>query len=251
MLSASVTAIGTVLILLLMARAVRGGFVSRFPFFYSYIVFNLLFIVSGIAILLLLPRDYPLAYWFSFLISLIVEFAILVEASDHIFAPYPAVRQLGRALCGVICAVFLIFYIGPALFYHAPSSIILLGLVKKTAVAKSAIILALLGTARYYKLRLGRSVTGILLGFSLILAARIANFELAGNLGRILYAPVLRIVYPLAWTLGALVWVVALWNYQPVEAGRPPAGGLGLQNPLPVETQLDKINDTLVKLLER
>ncbi len=46
----------------------------------------------------LYPQVYPSAYWIYYLVSILVEFTVLVEISDQIFQPFPAIRNLGRAL---------------------------------------------------------------------------------------------------------------------------------------------------------
>lgn len=251
MFSESVTIIGIGLMVLLLTRAIQGGVVPRLPFFYSYIAYVLVGELVTLTFLYLRPTYYPTAYWFYFLLSHIVEFAVLLEVSDHIFEPYPAVRSMGRLLCTLICGVFLTIYIVPFFIERIPSNRVWWDLVKYASLTKALIILILLASVRFYKLSLGRSITGILLGFSIYLGVSIANFELAETYGGSLYAPIFRLVLPLSWTLGALVWVVALWNYEPSVVAEQRVRAREQKTPALVDAQLARFNDTLLKLMQR
>lgn len=251
MFSAAVAITSIVFLVLLLTRAIQGRFVSRLPFFYCYVAYILMGTIVTLAVLFFLPEYHPTIYWFYFLLSHIVEFAVLLEVSDHIFEPYPSVRSLGRLLCGLICAIFLAFYIVPALLLNAPSSEVMLDLVKRTSLTKAVIILVLFAAARIYRLRLGRSIAGVLLGFSICVGVSVANYELAGIYGRAIYAPILRVVYPLSWTLGSLVWVVALWNYEPGVVAERQVRAREQKTPVFVDAQLARFNDTLLKLMQR
>ena len=251
MFSAAVAIIGLALLVILLARAIEGGFVSRLPFFYFYIAYILAGTILTLGCRHFLPQHYPSVFWFYFLVSQVTEFAVLIEVSDHIFEPYPTIRSLGRFLCGSVSSVFLVVYIFPSFLQHGQSSNIVLGLVKRTSLTKALIILVLLAAVRSYKLVLGRSISGVLLGFSIYLGVNIANFEMAEIYGAALYAPTFRIVGPLSWTIGSLVWVIALWRYEPgVQASRRPlAPEQGIT--VPLHTQLDRFNDTLFRLLQK
>jgi hypothetical protein len=251
MFSAAVVITSIVLLVLLLTRAIQGRFVSRLPFFYSYAAYVLFRTFVDLGVLAFLPRYHASVYWFGFLFLLVVEFAVLIEVSDHVFEPYPAIRSLGRLLCGLICAGCLAFYIVPALLLKAPSSQVMLDLVKRTSLTKAFIILVLFAAARIYGLRMGRSITGVLLGFSIYLGVNIANFELAQTYGRALYAPVLRVVAPMAWTLGALVWVVALWSFEPSVVMRQQVHENKRGTAVPLSAQLARFNNLLLKMLER
>jgi hypothetical protein len=251
MFSAAVTIVSVGLLAVLLTRAVRGGFLPRFPFFYSYIVYMLLRTVVSVGIMFFLPQYHAAEFWFSFAIWQIVEFAVLIEISDHIFERYPAIRSLGRLICASLTFIFLVLYIFPAFASSGSPSEMILELAKRASLTKAAIVLVLLIAQRLYNLRMGRSVTGILVGFSIFLGVSIANFQLAEHYGRAVYAPIFRIVGPLSWTLALLVWAVALWNYEPGFAGSRPPDDENRAGAVPVAAQLARFNHLLLKLLQR
>ena len=73
----------------LIGRGAENTLFRHFPLFYSYLIFNF----SGSACLFLIywrfPQIYPSAYWIYYLVSVLVEFTVLVEISDHIFSRVP------------------------------------------------------------------------------------------------------------------------------------------------------------------
>lgn len=146
---------------------------------------------------------------------MVVEFAVLIEASDHIFKPYPSIRLFGRFLICCISAVFFFVYIMPPLMRQGSSSVMMLELVKRGSLTKGVIILALLAAVRYFRLPLGRNVSGILLGSALYLATNMANAALAEYFGYGLYYRTFAVVLPLGYTLSLAVWTIALWRYEP------------------------------------
>jgi hypothetical protein len=251
MLSTALTISFFVLGPILIIRAAQGKYLFRFPIFYSYIVYM---VVSGAIVTglyLSASAHYPVAWWFRYLLSLLVEFAVVVEISDHLFSPYPAIRQLGRLLVAGICVTFFFLYILPSLMEVRPASITILDLAKRTSVTKAAAIIILIAAARYYHLRLGKNVAGMLVGFSFYLAVNVANFALAETYGRQLYAQTLGTLLQLSYALCLLVWTVSLWRYEPVlQTDREvPETAEKVSEPLAV--QLGRFDTALTRLFRK
>jgi NADH:ubiquinone oxidoreductase subunit K len=235
----------------LLWRARQCRLLARFPFFYSYIVYNLCFTSVAYALYWIRPSLYPSAYWLYFLLSILVEFAVLVEISDHSFQPFPAIRNLGRGLTVLISATFALVYILPAILQPSPTpSSALLDFALRASVTKAVILAVLLLTASHFGLKLGRNVVGLILGFSIFLGISVANFAAAQSFGRALYARILWVMSPIAFTLCLLVWTIALWESapMPITGSMPPAGD-GDSETLAFE--LARFNNTLSKLLHK
>jgi hypothetical protein len=238
--------------LAIIIRAVQGGILSRFWLFYSYLTYVL---ITGLltigAYYLLAPGSYASVYWFVFLITVIAEFAVLVQVGDYIFDPYPAIRQIGRFLTVSIGVMFIALYIGPSLLEPRPRSLAILDLVIRSSVAKAAIVIVLLGVARHFRIPLGRNIAGIMMGFSIYLALNTATFALAETYGRSQYGQTFATVGPVIQTLTFLVWAVALWEPQPdlLSNREVPGGQEGISEPL--TRQLGRFNTALTRLLRR
>jgi hypothetical protein len=241
---------GSVLQIVLLWRGWRCGLFSRFPLFYSYIAY--LFFGSTMAFLIsqTYPAYYPTFYWRFFLVLVLVEFGVLVEISDHMFNPYPAIRRLGRFLAGCVCGIFS-FYIVSALMQRRSLSVTTFDLFKRVSITKAVIIIVLLTMARYYRLPVGKNVAGLMLGFSVYLGINIANFALAETFGRAVYSGLFAVVTPLSFTVCLLMWTIKVWRYEPVlpEAGR--LTGVAHKVSEPVIYQIDRLNQTLTRVLRR
>jgi len=232
-------------------RLIQQKCVSEFPFFFSYLAYM---VASGAVVTFVYyaaPGTYPTAGWLRFLISLLAEFAVLVEVSDHIFKPFPAIRKLGRLITVLLCVTFSVIYVIPSLMELRPSSITLLDLAKRLSLTKAVMIIVLLAAARYYRIHLAKSISGILLGFSTYLAISVANFAMAEIYGRALYARTLSTVVPLSYTLCLVIWTIAFWHLEPSTVlprwVAPSRGAFGE----PLDRQLEKFNTALTRLIRR
>ncbi len=190
---------------------------------------------------------YSAAAWVRLLLSNLAEFAVLVEISNHIFKPYPAIRGLGCILTLSIGLILLLVYILPFLFHPHPFDITFLELTKRISLAKGAIILVLLGAAHYYRLLLSRNVSGMILGFALYLSIGVANHTAVQYFGEALYSGLLNIIFLLSYDLCLLVWAISLWRYEPVQA----ANRNLRQGEEPLSNQLGRFDTTLMRLLRR
>jgi len=199
----------------LLVRARHEQTVGRFPLFYSYIAFTLLWSVPSVIIYYATPRYYASWFWFCFLVTLLAEFAVLQEASDHIFDPFPSIRRLGRLITVSVGSAFLLLYILPALMRRGSSITAIFDLTKRTSVTKAIMIVVLLAAARLYRLPLGRNVAGLLLGFAAFQAINVANVSLVTRFVWS-YAEIFAVVGPLSYVLALTIWNVALWRYEPV-----------------------------------
>jgi hypothetical protein len=192
---------------------------------------------------------YPYAYWLYFLLSIVVEFAVLVEISDHLFEPFPAIRQLGRLLTIIISLVLGLVYILPTILYPHGGQSVLLGFALRASLTKGVILSALLLAARHYRLQIGRNVAGLILGFSIYLGVNVVNFAAYGLFSH-LYDNILWVMSPIAYTLCLGVWLVALWDFVPVPRARTTSPIAGRDSEV-VVLELTRFNNELSKFLNK
>ncbi|PYV34254.1 MAG: hypothetical protein DMG22_06765 [Acidobacteria bacterium] len=234
---------------LLLMRAKPARLLSRFPFFYAYVFYMAATGVIAEWLYLRKSGVYPEATWVRLLTGLLAEFIVLLEVSDHLFTRFVAVRRLGRLIALVVCAAFFLAYVAPALSEPHNSRELILEFFKRASLTKAVIIVALLAACRFYRLPLEREVSGILIGFSVFLTSNVVNSTLGQQFSPAVIERAFGIIGPVSYTLGMLVWTVALWNPKPALAAQPasaegrPAVGL--------ELRLEKLNTTLTRLLRR
>jgi hypothetical protein len=190
---------------------------------------------------------YPSIYWLYFLVSILVEFAVLVEISDHIFNSQPALRYLGRLITVVISAVLALTYILPVILHSSDRLPALLGFALRASVTKVIVLAVLFFVARHYRSNLGKQVTGLMLGFSIYLGVNIPNLAASMAYDPALYSRFLWIMSPIAFTLCLLVWTTALWDVVPSPSGNI----MPSRDSQTVALELARFNNELSKFLEK
>ncbi len=245
-----VTSFGAlVLVTLLLVRGVGDRHAKLFPLFYSYLIFLFCSTVAGYVVYWTRPDLHASVYWFSYVLSIVVEFAVLAEISDHIFQPFPAIRNLGRALTIAISIGFGAVYILPTILHSPSMQMALLDFALRASLTKAIILAVLFYAARHFGLKLGKNVAGLMLGFSIYLGVNIANFACVEYFGN-LYTSILWVMSPMAYTLCLLVWMVGLWEFAPMPGSRPaPAVAEGNSETLGLE--LERFNNALSRFLHK
>lgn len=232
----------------LLWRGKRQGVLGRFPLFFSYVAYTFAWSAGTLALYWFWPQSYASAFWYFFLLKLVVEFAVVVEICDQLFRPFPAVALLGRLVNLSLTAVLFAVYILPALVEPQGGALTVLDLVKRTSLAKALIIIVLLAAARLYGLPFGRTVAGLMLGLTFHLAINVANFTLAEIYGREIYGGVFAVVGPLSYVIAMAIWTQAMWRYEParlVAAARPAPETRDL------DVELDRLDSALARLRRR
>jgi hypothetical protein len=179
---------------------------------------------------------------------MLAEFAVIAEASDQIFSAYPMIRRLGRLLTGLICVILFAVYVIPPLTVPQSSFTALLELDKRLAMTKAALIFILLMVARLNKLRLGKNVYGMMLGFLIFVTIGMVNIQLVQTYGANLYFKAYTLVQPVAFVLALSIWTVALWRYELASVGFSQDG-----RPFPdtLSERLGRYNSELSRLFRR
>ena len=231
-------------------RGISSRHFKLFPLFYSYMAYVLcgstvMYLVYGLD-----RRAYPSVYWFYYLISILVEFSVLVEISDHIFQSLPAVRRLGRALTIVTSGVLALLYVLPAIVWSHYLRPALLDFALRASVTKIVVLIALFFASRQFRSKLGKNVAALMLGFSIYMGVNVANLAAAKAFDPAIYGQVLWILTPTAYALCLLVWTIALWDTVPARSADivSLAGGKG---PKEVALELAHFNSELSKLIEK
>jgi len=235
---------------LLVLRGARIRLFRLFPLFYSYIIYAFCGSLGMYVIYWLYPRAYPYTWWIYFLISVLAEFSILVEISDQLFRPFPAIRNLGRALTVLVTAVFGLFYVLPTILGSSGRSLAVSSFVVRTFVTKAIILAVLFYMAHHYNSQLGRNVGGLMLGFSIYVAINVAMMGSAQASRSVLLAHMIWFMEPLAFALCALVWTISLWELSPMPEMQAVSIATG-EDSRTVALELTRFNSELSKIMHK
>ncbi len=229
-------------------RGKKARLLSRYPLLYSYVAYTFLWSYTTFLIFWLMPVLYPSTYWAFYLLWLLAKFAVIAAISDQIFEPYPAIRYMGRFVVILVVVAFSALFILPTLIQHSPSASAILKFSLWASLAKVAIIAAVIVTAHYYRLRLSRTTTGLMTGFVLHLGVTGTSLAVGDAFGKELSAFIFRFIVPSGWVVCLLVWMVTLWNPEPVTEEAP---DLQIQPDWVLSHEIDRLNEALSKRLGR
>jgi hypothetical protein len=235
---------------IVLLRGAMTKSMKQFPLFYSYVIYVFCGTVVMYTVYWLDRPAYPSAYWLYFLVSILVEFAVLVEISDHIFQNLTALRLLGRAITIIISAIFAIFYMLPVILWSHGRPYALLAFALRASVTKVVVLVVLFWVAHHFRSELSRNVRGLMLGFSLYLGVSVVNMAAAGSFGIGIYAKVLWIMTPASYLLCLIVWTIALGDFFPAPNRSILSAGGGRKSPA-VALELARFNDELSKFLDK
>jgi hypothetical protein len=234
----------------LILRGRRTGLYKRFPLFYLYLIYVFVGTFSMYIIYGAFRQLYPTAYWLYYLVTILVEFTVLIEISDQIFRSFPAIRYLGRALAVLISTGFGLLYILPAIFWSANGHSVLLDFNLRASVTKAVILAVLFQTARHYGLQMERNVAGLILGFSIYATLNIALMASDKAFASRLVEAMLWFLEPLSFTLCLIVWTVSLWEPSPMPSLRTVSTAAGKESEA-VALELARFNNALSKILHK
>jgi hypothetical protein len=235
---------------LLILRGARSRVFRQLPLFRSYIVYCFCTVLGLYLIYWLDRKEYASAYWLCYLVSILVEFTVLAEISDQIFQPFPAIRNLGRALTVLISVALGLLYILPPILGSAGRDRLLLDFALRASVTKAIILAALFYMARHYDCQVGKNVRGLMLGFSIYVATSVAIWASAEAFGSALFAHLLWFMEPLAFLLCLLVWTVSLWHFAPMPSLNAISAARGGDSES-VAVELTRFNSELSKFLHK
>lgn len=212
-------AVGIVLEWLLVWRLWRCGGIKRYPYFATFLVYDLSRSIILVALFYFSPEWHARVYWDTEAFALVLLFAIMWEVVRNLFPAASSLRQLAWKTVLSVEAVLL-----PCLLFlawdwrqsgfHEYAVLRLWPVIEQYfTVGVSLLLLVVSAVARYYRVPLGRNMRGLISGFGIYLCLYAANFA------------ALQVVpqYHLAWQwlstimYSAMVtcWLWAFWNMAP------------------------------------
>jgi hypothetical protein len=203
-------ALGLLLEVCILWRALRAHLWRHYPFFYAYLGFVFFYNTVTLFVLAQLRFSaYAVAYWLGDACAVLLWFFITWEVFRHTFLPAPAVRRVvGRVLW------ILLIGLTAALFFASKSpGLFFADLERKAGFVQAVLLMATILLARYYAMPMGRNIWGMALGLGMFVSVSIVNFaalELVKS-----FFPYWRLIRPLSFIGMMGIWVWALWSYAP------------------------------------
>lgn len=189
----------------------RAHLFSRFPIFFTYLLFVLVQDIARLMALRWYPQLYANLYWTTQFVSLALGSAVLVEIYRLGLREFPGTAKMARNLLG---AAFVGIYIKAILTIHPDSPYWISGafvkLERDLRAVQSLAILILIVLFLWYAIPLGRNLGGIFLGYSLFVSMSVIQLSIVNHYWH-KAEPMWAIVQPGVYAATLGFWAFALW----------------------------------------
>lgn len=202
---------GILLMGFILARALWGKFVSKYPYFYIYLLYVLGQTTACFAVYYLNPKAYARVFWSTEFVAVILGCGVIWEIYSQTLAPYAGVVRLAKSLLLVVIGVVVIgVTLRNSLSSNSTFPFEVTAHLDRSLRETQAIFLGLiLALLLYYAIPLGRNLKGMIAGYTVYIAVVVCDLA---------FRTFLRREYQLsqfAYTATLGVWCVSLWSYWP------------------------------------
>lgn len=200
---------------LLLVRAARTNLFKRFPLFYTYIAYVLVRDVLGTPVYMHYPSLYSSFYWSTEFLVAAISYGVLIEIYSRSLKNYPGAARFFRIL---LLFIFLLIAakVGVGLFSGGELSLIhaIADLEGNLRLVQAVLLAGLLALFVYYKIPVGKNLRGLVLGYSLFVAADVITLTFVAHPATG-FAPLMRKIEPLLYIVSLLLWSLTLWVSRP------------------------------------
>lgn len=205
----------------LLVRGFAQKFVSKYPFFYSYVLFVLLQSILRSAVDHFRPEFYASTYWITQFLGLVIGCGVVFEIYRVGLKAYPGVARVARNLLFFLFAMTF----AKALFGATKGDLLwvartLVDLERNLRILQAFAMIALVDLLVVYAVPVGRNLKGIFIGYGLFIASSVVQLTLVSHLGDT-FSRVWLYLQPACYLLSLVVWAAALWAYRPVPRPQP------------------------------
>jgi hypothetical protein len=214
MLSQAIWWAGIVVEAILLLRGLRGGWSSRYRYFYLYILFVFLQSLLRFFIFRRDPQLYSSVYWITEFLGLMIGCALTFEIYRKGLAAYPGTARMARNLLAIVFVLaatkaFVDASNDPRWWPIATTTDLELAL----RIVQAGSIGALVVLFLIYKVPFGKNLRGIVLGYGLFLTLSVMQFAFMSVQGE-RYLAFWSYMQSFAYLLVLGIWAGHLWSYQ-------------------------------------
>ena len=215
MLSLLLWLAGLLIELLLLVRAARTKTLIKYFYFYAYI-FCIFTVSAGLYIGHSLSLSfYEAWYWPTQFATLAMGCAVVLEIVRQALADYPGAERIARlASCAVFAVTFCYveWHVARRMDWSTVNATV--ELERDLRVIQALVLATVLATVFYYRIELGKNVTGMIVGFGAYVGVSLTTLELRSFLGPRFNAGWGNL-QTISYFFALIVWTVALWSYSP------------------------------------
>jgi hypothetical protein len=222
MLSLLLWPAGLLLEFVLLVRSIQTKTFGKYIYFYAYI--SCVFIVSaGLFIGRSKLEFYDAWYWPTQFATLALGFGVVLEIVRQALAAYPGAERFARrASCAVFVVTFCFVEWRVARRITWSTGEATVELERDLRVVEALVLATVLAIVFYYRIELGKNVTGMIVGFGAYVGVSLTTLALRSFLGP-RFDSVWGGLQTASYFFALIVWTVALWSYNPNP--KPPPSG--------------------------
>lgn len=206
--------VGNGLMATILVRALTQNLFRHYPLFFSYLGYGLLKSLALFVVYVHSPKLYATLFWPCEFVDVALGFFIIWEIYRLVLGKRPGIAGATRSLLLVTFLVLVLYSIlGSMRVQPWPQSAVGV-LERNTRVVQVVLLTTVIAFLAYYLVPIGRNTKGLIVGYSVFIAATIVNFASRHYFGGTFHVW-LNHLQPLAYDLTLVIWCGALWAYHP------------------------------------
>jgi len=201
---------------LLLFRAVAGGFLRKYVFFYAYLAW--VFSLSSVRLIIYItkPKYYAFFYWYTQPFSVLVGCGLVWEIYRQALGRYSGAARMARNLLLFLLLIVLSRTLinagNGSAWWQAETTA---ELERNMRTVQGMLLIALILVLAHYAIPLGRNLKGMILGYGLFISTSVIDLTLRLLLGDSFQKP-WQYLQPIFYLATLTVWSLSLWSYQTV-----------------------------------
>jgi hypothetical protein len=203
----------------ILLRGVREKLLAGYSFFYAY-VFSTFVATSLVLVLWRVAQDsYQRSYWILQFATLLIGCGIILEIFRHVLSPYPGAEKFAMAVGLLIFGAVFCFAIVYRLVGLSSNSA-LFELERNVRTVQAILLFGILAVVSYYRVPLGKNIKGMVTGYGLYIVTSLSTLAIRAYAGPG-FNNTWNMIQPLSFDVSLVIWLIALWSYQPNPAPDP------------------------------
>jgi hypothetical protein len=204
-----------VLELAILIRAFKTGVFKDYPFFSIYLGCVLLSSASGYVVYKERPGLYQYWYWTWEFVCVVAGYNVVLELIERGLGSHDGARKFFRNVGLWVFAVIVGFVaIQSMLLRHSNALISSVEVERDLRTAEAFLLAAIMGAIAYYHVPVGRNLKGIVVGYGLCVATVVIAHSIRSYVGAS-FQDLFSVVRSWSYLVSLLIWILALWSYQP------------------------------------
>jgi len=208
--------------LVLLLRILKNGVLRAQPIFAAYLGCVFASSTSGYIVYEANPPMYRYWYWGWEFVCVLAGYGVVLELLEKSLAAHQGLREFARNTGLAVLALIVGFTSSQLIFARGLSAARTSDEVERNLRTAELVLLALIILViRYYGIRVGRNVKGVILGYGLAVVVIVVDNALRFYLG-MRFQALFSSVRSCSYLIAVLVWTAALWSYDPNPASQTP-----------------------------